>query len=1286
MCIYVHIVCLLFLISFTNPIMEHNLNFNIFQWNCRSINRNLPYLLEYLAHTKDTQHILCIQSPNVKYSDLPRIEGYYYPPAVSNKDDKVRTATYVHMQCNYTQTKSPIANIPNTVYATTIQVITNNKEINIVNIYYPTGCTEPEHVDWLTNLDKTVGWIVTGDFNARHPTWERGLDSAQTGGNLVDQAILDSDLVLLNDGTPTRLPDVATHSPTAIDLTLVSADLATDTYWTVLEDPLRSDHCPLLLTLEREFTHKPTNKRTRFNYDKADWVLFRNVLTDTCIQTEGSIEECYNNIRAAILTAAEQSIPTYGNKKDRTNVSPWWNDDCQKAVRSKRKAYHFYRKHPNARTFTERKEAEATCEHTIAKAKLDYFKQINEKITDYTGLTEAWRRLKAVKRRNVHYEPPLIVNGVKTKNNKEKAHILAQTFAKASQSASLPKNERVFRQKKEQTPDPPVQNDLVFNALLTKKELLAVLKRIKSVKKATGPDLVSYVMLGNLPDRTVEVLLPFFQRCWEEGNIPQAWRDAEVVGIPKPGKQKSSPENYRPIALTPHIGKLYERILTDRLNYHLEKNNIIPNYQAGFRKHRSCADHVVNLSTHIKKAMVRNSKVFATFFDIKGAYDSVWHNKLLFKLGKIGICGRLYTFIKRFLEGRTLRVRVGNDISRVHNIDMGVPQGSIIAPTLFNIMLYDLDVVKLNCTKALFADDLAIWREVFNKEKRDNYVKALKQHQEDMDRITVYMAFNGFTLSASKTVFMVFSRTSRAEPKLSTYLYDTKIEESPQVKFLGVIFSKNLNWSPHINYLIKKSRPALNLIKSVARERWATDPKVLTTLVGALVRSRLLYGCEAYFNVADQPLKALARIETRALKAALDLPQYARNKLVYKRIDWLPIEQEIHRRCTNYMVRAQNAANPTQQTLTSASSNAVLLLHIKRVSPDLYTKTVTISDYCTKVLSESGVCLANIIRPVPATLPLWEVESPTIDLSLSETSKTHQPNILSVMAKEKISNMQHYLQIYTDGSKMSNHVGSAFVLPQLKVTKRYQLKSYNSVFTAELWAIYMCLEYLNSMPSPPIRVAIFSDSKAALLAIQNNSRLHRNLIHDIYHTHNQLHIKGTESTLVWIPSHLGIRGNDLADRAAKDAALGNAASPIDLGISPQEAKNSIKNYILTSWHKELQERKATNTNIKIILKQKGCLFRWVAPSRRKVMLRILTDSLASKFTPARCECGLHVNQEHVFSDCPTMFTAFKTLREKFQLNNTKFSLEECISEGPNGWGPLEWTADAICLSTYASAF
>ncbi|KAL8621690.1 hypothetical protein ACOMHN_024661 [Nucella lapillus] len=221
-------------------------------------------------------------------------------------------------------------------------------------------------------------------------------------------------------------------------------------------------------------------------------------------------------------------------------------------------------------------------------------------------------------------------------------------------------------------------------------------------------------MIQRFPEPALRMLHTFFQTCWTTGNIPKDWKKATVVAIPKNGKPLQQTSSYRPIALTPHLGKVYERVLKNRLDHHLEKNEILHLCQAGFRKGRNCMEHVVRLIEDTKKWSLKgkNKKTVATFFDIKKAFDSVWHAKLLNKMGALGITGRMYNFIQTFLDSREITVKVGPSVSRSHILYMGVPQGNVIAPTLFSIMLHDIMTTLQPQNKpptiSLFADDLAI--------------------------------------------------------------------------------------------------------------------------------------------------------------------------------------------------------------------------------------------------------------------------------------------------------------------------------------------------------------------------------------------------------------------------------------------------------------------------------------------------------------------------------------------------------------------------------------------------
>lgn len=119
-------------------------------------------------------------------------------------------------------------------------------------------------------------------------------------------------------------------------------------------------------------------------------------------------------------------------------------------------------------------------------------------------------------------------------------------------------------------------------------------------------------------------LLGLYNKVWKEGKLPINWKEEVIIPIRKPGKDAADPSNYRPIALTSHIGKVMERMITERLTHYVESRGIISMYQSGFRRGRSTMDPIVYLETEIIKAQVNKEVVLAVFIDIEKAYDMVW--------------------------------------------------------------------------------------------------------------------------------------------------------------------------------------------------------------------------------------------------------------------------------------------------------------------------------------------------------------------------------------------------------------------------------------------------------------------------------------------------------------------------------------------------------------------------------------------------------------------------------------------------------------------------------------
>ena len=198
---------------------------------------------------------------------------------------------------------------------------------------------------------------------------------------------------------------------------------------------------------------------------------------------------------------------------------------------------------------------------------------------------------------------------------------------------------------------------------------------INKKDSASGADQITYYMLKHIPDNFNEILLHFFNQIYTTGNFPSNWREATVIPLPKPGKNKHEPQNYRPISLTSHLCKTMETMVTNRLKWYLEKNGILGKTQSGFRNGRSTLDHLVKLETEVRCALDSGQMTGVVFLDISKAFDLVWHEGLIYKIKNCGITGKILKYIGAFLMDRKIQVTINQEKSSKYNLENGTPPG-----------------------------------------------------------------------------------------------------------------------------------------------------------------------------------------------------------------------------------------------------------------------------------------------------------------------------------------------------------------------------------------------------------------------------------------------------------------------------------------------------------------------------------------------------------------------------------------------------------------------------------
>ena len=397
-----------------------------------------------------------------------------------------------------------------------------------------------------------------------------------------------------------------------------------------------------------------------------------------------------------------------------------------------------------------------------------------------------------------------------------------------------------------------------YNQDFIRAELISAIDSLNE-NSAMGQDTIHNTFLTHLPEKLLENLLYAINKIWRSGNIPQNFKQSSLLPILKPGKDPSKLESYRPISLISCFAKLIEKLVFRRLYSYVENRNHLPSFQCGFRRNHSCTDVLVYLEHFIQLSLRTQKVLVIVFFDIEKAFDCASPLQILFNLLQIGIKGRMLKWLWDFFVDRQFNVRIGSDYSDLRNMSNGVPQGSILSPLLFSILQFDLP--NLDDTHILqYADDISF----FVMEKSMDL--AIQKVQNSINILNAWFNNIGLKISNEKTKFMVFTRKRiTRHPKLTICNKDIKFVTS--TNFLGITLDgPHLTWDKHIKYLINSSQQKLNIMKSLASTKWGANRNLMTIFYQSYIKSKILYGVQAYSSASPSILSRLEVVQNCAIR------------------------------------------------------------------------------------------------------------------------------------------------------------------------------------------------------------------------------------------------------------------------------------------------------------------------------------------------------------------------------------------------------------------------------------
>ena len=661
----------------------------------------------------------------------------------------------------------------------------------------------------------------------------------------------------------TRPTRITNHSATLIDHLFVRLEKTDRSVCSGNFFCCISDHLPNFVVIEtgkpdyskitrpkvRLFSEKNMLKFAGMNYD-TDWI--------THFETYDDIDEVCDFYMYNLKRYFNDCFPLVKVSRKKAKDKPWITPGVKKCIIKKNKLLVDKLNNPSPQKLLRIEQYKKIVDELIVNVKLKYYQDVfNNKKNSVKLLWDEFGPIlgkKGAKCKNSIVK--LIVNKKTLTDSSDIANAMNKHFAEIGPKlASKIESGINF---KDYLGDSSQHS--FFLKAVDETDVLNELLKLNH-RKSAGPDELSPKLIKMCSHSMYKPLTYLFNMSIATGKYPKCFKIAKIVPLYKADKH-CNPSNYRPISLLNCFDKIFEKLINRQLKEYLKRNNLLYKYQYAFREGYSTDLALLEFNDYVKKEIDMGNFVLTLFIDLKKAFDTVNHLIMLSKLEHYGIRGHCNKFFASYLENRKQYVYCNNVNSSILDMLCGVPQGSVLGPTLFLIYVNDM----INCIQhsklQLFADDTITSVSGKNLNVLFEWLKL------ELKSLMMWFRANKLSLNFDKTFYSIFRSIKSTVPACydSINVNGETIKRKRSAKYLGLTFDEVLSWRHHVEKLLSELSRYFYLFYNL---RKVLPHKFKLQLFSSYVYSRVSYGLHCYGVARDCIVNPVKVICNKLLKILL---------------------------------------------------------------------------------------------------------------------------------------------------------------------------------------------------------------------------------------------------------------------------------------------------------------------------------------------------------------------------------------------------------------------------------